>query len=216
LFDAFGNTEEHVKTAASYALGCVVVGNMARYLPYLLEHIQTDAKHQYLLLHTLKEVIAANHNRSDAVVFAPFVQVCDCSKHTCSHAQILQCIWTALLSHADGTEEGTRNVVGECIGRLVLTDSATLLTRLRDDLNGAHDRPLVRATLVTAVKFVMCSETMSENGGKSLFRLMCGDGGVVGPCYGRVMQGAMQIVRTNRRFSINWLINYSQCSLIPC
>ena len=48
-----------MKSAASYALGNIALGNLAEYLPFVLHEIETQPKRQYLLLHSLKEVISA-------------------------------------------------------------------------------------------------------------------------------------------------------------
>lgn len=46
-----------VKSAASYALGSIAVGNLPEYLPFVLQEI-SSSKRQYLLLHSLKEIIS--------------------------------------------------------------------------------------------------------------------------------------------------------------
>lgn len=46
-----------MKTAASCALGSVAVGSLSDYLPFLLKEICSQPRRQYLLLHSLKEVI---------------------------------------------------------------------------------------------------------------------------------------------------------------
>jgi cullin-associated NEDD8-dissociated protein 1 len=46
-----------VKSAASYALGSIAVGNLPEYLPFVLQEISSQPKRQYLLLHSLKEII---------------------------------------------------------------------------------------------------------------------------------------------------------------
>ncbi|MCD9639896.1 Cullin-associated NEDD8-dissociated protein 1 [Datura stramonium] len=48
---------EEIKSAASYALGNIAVGNLPKYLPFILDKIDNQQKKQYLLLHSLKEVI---------------------------------------------------------------------------------------------------------------------------------------------------------------
>lgn len=40
-------------------------------------------------------------------------------------------IWKVLLAHASCAEEGTRNVVAECIGKLCLMDATRLLPKLK-------------------------------------------------------------------------------------
>ena len=52
----FNHANEEVKSAASYALGNVALGNLEHYLPFVLQEIETQPKRQYLLLHSLKEV----------------------------------------------------------------------------------------------------------------------------------------------------------------
>jgi len=53
---SFQSPSEEIKAAASYALGNIAVGNLALYLPFILSQIDRQAKLQYLLLHSLKEV----------------------------------------------------------------------------------------------------------------------------------------------------------------
>ena len=54
ILNAFSSPNEDVKTAASFALGAVAVGNLSYYLPFVLKQIDTQTKRQYLLLHSLK------------------------------------------------------------------------------------------------------------------------------------------------------------------
>lgn len=56
LLASFSPTSEEIKSAASYALGSVAVGNLQEFLPFILNEIQSTPKRQYLLLHSLKEV----------------------------------------------------------------------------------------------------------------------------------------------------------------
>ena len=48
---------EEIKSAASYALGNIAVGNLPKYLPFILKQIDNHQKKQDLLLHSLKEVL---------------------------------------------------------------------------------------------------------------------------------------------------------------
>lgn len=56
VIGSFQSPSEEIKAAASYALGNIAVGNLAQYLPFILSQIGRQAKLQYLLLHSLKEV----------------------------------------------------------------------------------------------------------------------------------------------------------------
>ena len=81
VIDLFGSTSEEIRSAASYSLGnrilpymvctvtvilgCVSAGNLSKYLPFILSEIQGNPKRQYLLLHSLKEVISCYNTRTD-------------------------------------------------------------------------------------------------------------------------------------------------------
>lgn len=56
VIESFQSPFEEIKSAASYALGNIAVGNLPKYLPFILDKIDNQQKKQYLLLHSLKEV----------------------------------------------------------------------------------------------------------------------------------------------------------------
>lgn len=56
VIGSFQSPSEEIKAAASYSLGNIAVGNLSKYLPFILSQIDTQSKLQYLLLHSLKEV----------------------------------------------------------------------------------------------------------------------------------------------------------------
>jgi cullin-associated NEDD8-dissociated protein 1 len=105
-------------------------------LPFILTQIENQSRRQYLLLHSLKEVITSLSLGIEAIAqLRPFVPR----------------IWDLLFRHCDCNEEGTCNVVAECLGKLTLTDPEGLLPRLRAALNCPS--ALMRSTIVTAAKF---------------------------------------------------------------
>lgn len=57
ILNSFSSHSEEVKSAASYTLGNIAIGNLPEYLPFILQEIEAQPKRQYLLLHSLKEVI---------------------------------------------------------------------------------------------------------------------------------------------------------------
>jgi hypothetical protein len=61
-----------------------------------------------------------------------------------------------LMRNCECAEEGTRNVVAECLGRLTLTNPADLLPRLRATVTSPS--PLTRSTIITAVKFTISDQ----------------------------------------------------------
>ncbi|XP_020625713.1 cullin-associated NEDD8-dissociated protein 1-like [Orbicella faveolata] len=120
ILDCFSSPSEEIKSAASFALGKIAAGNLKLYLPFLLKEIQANPKRQYLLLHSLKEVISCEAGSSRGVeALKPFIGS----------------IWTLLFSHCESTEEGTRNVVAECLGKLTLVDPLRLLPQLKVCVN---------------------------------------------------------------------------------
>nr|CAG4641437.1 EOG090X00HY [Eurycercus lamellatus] len=144
IIDSFSPPNEEVKSAASHALGSVAVGNLPAFLPFILTQIEAQPRRQYLLLHSLKEVITSLSLGTEAIAqLRPFVPQ----------------IWDLLFRHCECSEEGTRNVVAECLGKLTLTDPEGLLPRLRAALNSPS--ALMRTTIVTAVKFTISDQLQS-------------------------------------------------------
>ncbi|XP_056615048.1 cullin-associated NEDD8-dissociated protein 2 [Triplophysa dalaica] len=138
IMDAFGSPNEEVKSAASFTLGNICVGNLGEYLPFMLKEIGSQPKRQYLLLHSLKEMISALSAES----LKPHVEN----------------IWALLFKHCECEEEGTRNIVAECLGKLTLVNPSELLPRLKKQLTSGS--PLSRSTVVTAVKFTIVDHPM--------------------------------------------------------
>ncbi|KAJ0069023.1 hypothetical protein NL108_015895, partial [Boleophthalmus pectinirostris] len=136
ILEAFSSSSEEIKTAASCALGSMAVGSLNEYLPFMLKEIASQPKRQYLLLHSLKEVISA----------------CPAS----SLSPHLESIWALLFQNALCPEEGTRNLVAECLGKLTLVNPDQLLPRLKKQLIGGS--ALARSTVVTAVKFTIIDQ----------------------------------------------------------
>ncbi|KAI1290335.1 Cullin-associated Nedd8-dissociated protein 1 [Halotydeus destructor] len=141
LVTALSSQSEEVKSAASFALGSVSVGNLQEYLPFVLQQIETGSKRQYLLLHSLKEIISCQSVNTDMVD--------QLKPH-------LDSIWALLLNHCECPEEGTRNVVAECLGKLTLMNPEILLPKLQGYLQ--HNSHLARSTVVTALKFTISDQ----------------------------------------------------------
>ncbi|XP_013401957.1 LOW QUALITY PROTEIN: cullin-associated NEDD8-dissociated protein 1-like [Lingula anatina] len=141
ILDSFSSHNEEVKSAASYALGSVSVGNLPKYLPFVLKEIEDQPKRQYLLLHSLKEIISSESATQTSVeVLKPYIVT----------------IWAMLFHHCECPEEGTRNVVAECLGKLTLIDPNNLLPELQKHLTSPS--ALTRSTVVTAVKFTISDQ----------------------------------------------------------
>merc|ERR1712106_283964 len=91
ILTAFNHTSEEVKSAASYTLGNIALGNLAEYLPFILHEIETQPRRQYLLLHNLKEVISAQSVSTSGVQ---------------TLSAYVPSIWDQLYRHIECVEEG--------------------------------------------------------------------------------------------------------------
>ncbi|XP_026494754.2 cullin-associated NEDD8-dissociated protein 1 isoform X1 [Vanessa tameamea] len=147
LLSSFAPSSEEVKSAASYALGSVAVGNLPEFLPFILNEIEAQPKRQYLLLHSLREIIACESCTPEGVeALRPFIPE----------------IWVQLSKHCQCAEEGSRNVVAECLGKLCLLEPQDLLPHLKEFLKSPE--PLTRTTAVTAVKFTISDQPQAIDG----------------------------------------------------
>ena len=70
-------------------------------------------------------------------------------------------IWAQLFRHCECNEEGTRNVVAECLGKLCLIEPKQLLPKLQGALNSPS--PMMRTTVVTAMKFTISDQVYQRN-----------------------------------------------------
>jgi hypothetical protein len=72
------------------------------------------------------------------------------------------------MSHCECAEEGTRNVVAECLGKLTLINSVDLLPKLKSYLSSPA--ALTRSTVITAVKFTISDQVSvsSMNGDQAI------------------------------------------------
>ncbi|XP_061388341.1 cullin-associated NEDD8-dissociated protein 1 [Musca vetustissima] len=160
IIECFSAGSEDVKAAASHALGAIAVGSLDTFLPLILNEIEAQPRRQYLLLHSLKEVISSLSVTPNGL------------------SQLLPSvpsIWEQLFKHCECPEEGSRNVVAECLGKLVLVNPEELLPRLQEALKS--ESPLMRTVVVSAVKFTISDQPqqidllLKQNIGKFLFLL---------------------------------------------
>ncbi len=123
---------EEIRAAASYALGSIAVGNLAAFLPSILKDIHSS-KRQYLLLHSIREIIAD----APAAALQPHLEV----------------ITSLLFENSKSEDDGTRNVVAECLGKLAPVNPKVLVPALQAHLKDANAD--TRATIVSAFKFAV-------------------------------------------------------------
>ncbi|CAN6271551.1 unnamed protein product [Urochloa humidicola] len=153
VIESFQSPFEEIKSAASYALGNIAVGNLSKYLPFILDQIDNQQKKQYLLLHSLKEVIVR--------------QTVDRNGQSELQDSNIEKILALLFNHCESEEEGVRNVVAECLGKIALIEPKKLIPALK--VRTSSPAANTRATVAIAIKYsiverpeeidkIMCSE----------------------------------------------------------
>ncbi|CAO3683491.1 unnamed protein product [Umbelopsis vinacea] len=141
VLDLFAAQSEEVKSAAAFALGNISIGNVEQYIPMIITEISEQPKKKYLLLHALKEIITRYTHREGGGGLANQSEK----------------IWILLFENCESeSEEGTRNVVAECLGKLTLTDPYKFLPDLKNRLNSPSSH--VRGTVVTAIKYTFIDQ----------------------------------------------------------
>lgn len=142
LIRCFNIPSEDIKAAAAFALGNISAGNVEQFVPFHLKNILAHPQHNYLLLQALKEVIVSFSRKPEN-----FEQLKPC----------VETIWTHLFENCEATEEGKRQVVAECLGKLTLIDMNDRLPKLETALKSESIN--VRATVVIAFKHTLSDQT---------------------------------------------------------
>ncbi|XP_048531951.1 cullin-associated NEDD8-dissociated protein 1-like isoform X1 [Triticum urartu] len=137
VIESFQSPSEEIKSAASYALGNIAVGNLSKYLPFILDQIDNQQKNPYLLLHSLKEVIAwqsVDHTGQDELQDSNIVK-----------------ILALLFNHCKSEDEGVQDVVAECLGKIALIEPNKLIPVLKECTSSPAAN--TRATVAIAIKY---------------------------------------------------------------
>lgn len=108
---SFQSKSTKVALAAAVALGRSGAGNVPTYLPVILSTMEQSGNSQYLLLHSIKEILQEAGSNSDE--FSPFTKD----------------IWDRLIA-ASQTEDN-KTVGAECIGRLAIIEPKTYMPLLQ-------------------------------------------------------------------------------------
>lgn len=148
---------EAIAEAASFALGGVASGNLAAYLPLLLQQVKAqakDAKMQYQLLRALNEVITTTAHKpsssSSSISLGGDDEDIGGATETLMAADQVHEVLSLLLSNASEREEECSAVVSECLGHLALIAPADVLGALQEHLSAAA--PESRTVAVSALK----------------------------------------------------------------
>lgn len=132
LFGAFNDKEAKVGNAASFALGSIAISDMKKFLPILMNLIKTQPKYQFLLLSALKVAIK-NGTRA---------QIKD----------YVDTIIPVLYHGVNSPEEGTRNMVAECLGSLASIDMHKIMPTLQKEASESKEASK-KTVFLTALRF---------------------------------------------------------------
>jgi cullin-associated NEDD8-dissociated protein 1 len=106
----FSSKSEQVPLAAAVALGRAGAGSVGKYLPVILSTMGKPSSTQYLLLHSVKEILQQDGTESEIIPFA-------------------STLWQNLVAASQA--EDNKAIGAECIGRLTIIDPKTYLPRLQ-------------------------------------------------------------------------------------
>jgi cullin-associated NEDD8-dissociated protein 1 len=129
---AFDAPDEDTRASASYALGNIAAGNLRAFVPSLLSAMDSSGPHDYLILHAVKDMLGSGS--------------AELSEYT---GQLLP----KLLAYAERDEEGMRNVVSECLGRLAAVAPDSVVPQLSALLTS--ESAATRATVTSCVRFAI-------------------------------------------------------------
>ncbi|KAF2137453.1 uncharacterized protein K452DRAFT_235848 [Aplosporella prunicola CBS 121167] len=122
--------KDQVPLAAAVALGRAGTGNPKTYLPFIVSTMSQASAKQYLLLHSIREIL--QHRSADADLL-PFAQD----------------LWQQILKASQ--LEDNRAIGAECIGRLTIIDPKTFLPQLQEFLGNTDAG--TRAMVISALRY---------------------------------------------------------------
>lgn len=133
---------EDIKSASSIALGGIAIGNLTKYLPEIFEQVEKISKFKYLLVGSLREIIVSHsHTVQGSQSLSPFFP---------SLAKILT-------TYTSFEEEGVRNIVAECWGKLALSNPENVFKILVEQCKSKS--PLSRSTVISSLKYTVAADS---------------------------------------------------------
>jgi cullin-associated NEDD8-dissociated protein 1 len=106
----FSAASDKIPIAAAVALGRAGAGNIPSYLPAILQAMGQPTGNQYLLLHSIREIVQHDGAESQIIPYA-------------------SALWQNLLTASQADDN--RAIGAECIGRLAVVDPKTYLPQLQ-------------------------------------------------------------------------------------
>ncbi|KAH7083769.1 armadillo-type protein [Paraphoma chrysanthemicola] len=126
----FSARSEQVPLAAAVALGRAGAGSVSKYVPVILSTMGQPSAPQYLLLHSIKEILQQEETESEIIPYA-------------------STLWQNLVTASQ--LEDNKAIGAECIGRLTIIDPKTYLPQLQAFLNDRKGS--VRGMVISALRY---------------------------------------------------------------
>ncbi|OCL10696.1 TIP120-domain-containing protein [Glonium stellatum] len=138
----FASKSDQVPLVAAMALGRAGAGNIEKYLPVILSTMGQPSSPQYLLLHSVKEILQQPGTESQIIPYAGP-------------------LWQNLVAASQA--EDNKAIGAECIGRLAIIDPQTYLPQLQAFLGDR--KPSVRGMVISALRYTLADtdETYDEH-----------------------------------------------------
>ncbi|KAF2024087.1 TIP120-domain-containing protein [Setomelanomma holmii] len=126
----FSARSEQVPLAAAVALGRAGAGSVSKYLPVILSAMGQPSALQYLLLHSIKEILQQEDTEAEIIPYA-------------------STLWQNLVTASQ--LEDNKAIGAECIGRLTIIDPKTYLPQLQAFLNDRKGG--LRGMVISALRY---------------------------------------------------------------
>ncbi|KAF2743568.1 TIP120-domain-containing protein [Sporormia fimetaria CBS 119925] len=132
FMQCFSDQSETVPLAAAVALGRAGAGNVSRYLPEILSTMGKPSSPQYLLLHSIKEILQQEGTDAEIMPFA-------------------EPLWQNLVAASQA--EDNKAIGAECIGRLAIIVPKTYLPQLQAFVGDG--KASVRGMVISALRYTL-------------------------------------------------------------
>ena len=132
-------SSDDLKNASAFCLGSLAVSNQKVYLPRLVENLRSGRQKYYYALAVNELVTQSSTSGALSASLALFSRE----------------LWDLLFVVAaeSQSEEGTRSLVADCIGKLLLLQADTFLSLLRENLSSTNE--WIRVCVVAAFRYTL-------------------------------------------------------------
>lgn len=161
LSAALDSDSRPVALAASYALGCVAIGNLPVFLPVLVGDMKKHPKRQLLLLQSIKEIVSGQQAAGGAGSSLRVSLSASIGGSAGSDiAEHLDTLLPILFEHSSSSDELTRNAVAECLGRLAKIATDRILPKLKESSKGSNAN--ARNTTLSALRCAVSGRPLPD------------------------------------------------------